>query len=67
MFVRSVKIKTDSTLKTTVDSLTVSESEIKRLNSLIKENESYYWKEKRTWAGWMFFSVVITVLVGAIK
>lgn len=67
MFARSIKIKTDSTLKTAVDSLTVSESEIKRLTGLIKKNESYYLAEKKTWAGWMFFSVVVTVLVGALK
>lgn len=65
--VRSMKIKSDSTLKITVDNLTVTESEISRLNGLIKKNESYYWKEKRTWAGWMFFSVAVTVMVAALK
>lgn len=64
---KSMKIKSDSTLKIAVDNLTVSESEVKKLNDLIKEKESYYRKEKRTWTGWMLCSVVITVLVAAIK
>lgn len=66
-FAKVKKIESDITLKNTADSLVVSEDKIKMLNDLIKKNESYYWKEKRTWAGWMFFSVVVTVLVGAIK
>jgi len=60
-------IKLDSTLQLASNSLLTSENEIKRLNALIKKNESYYWQEKRTWAGWMFFSFMVTVLVGALK
>ena len=60
-------IKLDSTLQLASNSLLTSENEIKRLNELIKKNESSYWQEKRTWAGWMFFSFMVTVLVGALK
>lgn len=65
--VKNKSLKLDSTLKVTSNSLLVSEEEIKRLNTLIKKNESSYWQEKRTWAGWMFFSFMVTVLVGALK
>ena len=65
--VKNKSLKLDSTLKVTSSSLLISEEEIKRLNSLVKKNESTYWQEKKIWAGWMFFSVVVTVMLGVLK
>jgi len=45
----------------------ISEEEIKRLNKIIEENEKYFVSERRSWAGWMLFSVLVTVVVGAVK
>lgn len=67
LFTEARGVRLDSTLKMTSNSLLISEEEIKRLNSLVKRNESRYWQEKRTWAGWMLFSVVVTVVVGIFK
>lgn len=44
-----------------------SDLEIKRLNQLLVDREKKFWNEKKTWAGWMFVSFVVTVLVAAIK
>ena len=44
-----------------------SDLEIKRLNQLLVDREKKFWNEKKTWAGWMFFSFVVTVLVAALK
>ena len=60
-------LKLDSTLQLAFNNLLISENEIKQLNILLKKNELFYWQEKKTWAGWMFFSVIVTVLVGALK
>jgi len=67
LLVKDNSLKLDSTLQLTSNNLLTSESEIKRLNDLIKKNDSLYWHEKKTWAGWMFFSFMVTVLVGALK
>lgn len=64
---RDKNIKLDSTLKLATTNVVVSGEEIKRLNGLVKKNESSYWQEKKIWAGWMFFSFVVTVVVGALK
>jgi len=44
-----------------------SKKEIERLNLLIKNNDKAFWREKRQWAGWMFFSFFITVFIAANK
>lgn len=64
---KNKKAKVDLTLKSTSDSLIISEDEVKKLNDLIRKNETLYWSEKRTWAGWMLFSAFMTVLVAIIK
>lgn len=67
LLVKDNSLKLDSTLQLTSNNLLISENEIKRLNTVIKKNDSFYWQEKRNWAGWMFFSFMVTVLVGALK
>ena len=41
--------------------------ELDILQSKLKSQEKLYSSEKIKWAGWMFFSFMVTVLVGALK
>ena len=43
------------------------ESENIKLNLLLKRNKELFSNEQKKWAGWMFFSFVVTVMVGALK
>lgn len=61
------KVKLSFDLSQTTDSLNFSNLEVKRLNQLLIKKEKEFWNEKKNWAGWMFFSVAITVMVAALK
>lgn len=61
------KQKMNVVLDTTSQKLATSDKEVVRLNNLLKTKEKEHWKEKEAWGGWMFFSVVVTVLVAALK
>ena len=61
------KQKINLALDTTFQKLSTSDKEIERLNGMLKAKDKQYWKEKTNWAGWMFFSFVVTVMVGALK
>lgn len=43
------------------------ENENIKLNLLLKKNQELFSNEQKKWAGWMFFSFVVTVMVGALK
>ena len=43
------------------------EEENMKLKILLADRENTYEYEKKKWAGWMFFSAMMTVLVGALK
>lgn len=43
------------------------ESENIKLNLLLKKHQELFSNEQKKWAGWMFFSFVVTVMVGALK
>lgn len=57
----------DLSLTQTKSQLLVTEEEIKRLNDLIIKNEKTHMSERRSWAGWMLFSIFTIVVVGAMK
>lgn len=61
------KQKLDSTISLSLNNLIISEKEIKRLNDIIKKKDEFLQNERKNWAGWMFFSFMVTVLVGALK
>lgn len=61
------KLKVDSSLILASDKLFVSEKEIKRLNDALKLQDKKQWVERKNWAGWMFFSFAITVMVASLK
>ena len=72
---KSVQINTLVQDKTNLDSLVnhfsiktnVLNDENKKLREIIRIKENDFIIERRNWAGWMFFSFVVTVLVGALK
>ena len=37
------------------------------LKQTIKKNEKYLQSERQKWAGWMFFSFFVTVMLGSLK
>ena len=43
------------------------EEENTKLKKMLDENEKLHWSERKKWAGWMFFSFAITVMLGALK
>lgn len=61
------KQKLDTSLVLFKDKLSVSEKEIIVLNEQLKKNEKFYKSERTKWAGWMFFSFMVTVILGALK
>ena len=61
------KQKINLALDTTFQKLSTSDKEIERLNSMLKAKDKQHWNEKTNWAGWMFFSFIVTVMVGALK
>jgi len=58
-------------LNTSLNSITVKsqglEDDNVKLRALIESNEKTYLYERKKWAGFMFFSFMVTVLVGALK
>ena len=61
------KKSSDSNLLFSMDKIMISNQEIERLNKTIVDRDNKFWGEKKIWAGWMFFSVAVTVLVAALK
>ena len=61
------KEKLDTNLIFFKDKLSVSEKEIVMLNEQLTKNRKLYDTERIQWAGWMFLSFVVTVIVGALK
>ena len=61
------KIELNKNIVDVNDSLSSSNNQIKRLNTLLTKREREFWNEKKNWAGWMFFSFFVTVMVSALK
>lgn len=70
--------KTVTITKVEIDSLKVEKQKIDSsfvrttekvltLDTLVKDEDKKHWREKRTWAIWMFFSIVTTVVVAALN
>jgi chromosome segregation ATPase len=64
---KTEKQKIDSNLVFASEKLLVSDKKVETLDTLVKDEDKKHWREKRMWAGWMFFSIVMTVVVAAIK
>lgn len=67
-----ISLKSDNySLNTSLNSITVKsqglEDNNNKLKILIEDNEKSHLSERRKWAGWMFFSFVVTVMLGALK
>lgn len=43
------------------------EDENSKLRKMLDDREKLFLNEKKKWAGWMFFSFVVTVMLGALK
>jgi len=43
------------------------EEENTKLKKMLEDNEKSHLNERKKWAGWMFFSFVVTVMLGALK
>ena len=58
-------------LNTSLNSITVKsqglEDDNVKLRALIESNEKTHLNERRKWAGFMFFSFMVTVMLGALK
>ena len=58
-------------LNTSLNSITVKsqglEDDNVKLRALIESNEKIHLNERKKWAGWMFFSFMVTVMLGALK
>lgn len=54
------KQKVDTSLNVTSEKLSVSTKQA-------EAEDKKHWREKRTWAGWMFFSFAVTVMLGFLK
>lgn len=65
--VEGQKKSLDSTLSTSLNKIFVSDKEIEKLNKTIVDNDNRFWREKKTWVGWMLLSFVTLVLVGSLK
>lgn len=61
------KQKIDSNLVVKSDMLLNSYKKIESLDTLVKDEDKKHWREKRTWAGWMLLSIVMTVVVAALN
>ena len=61
----------NNSLNTSLNSITVKSQGLEDNNSklkiIIEDNEKSHLSERRKWAGWMFFSFVVTVMLGALK
>lgn len=58
-------------LNSTINDMTLKSLDLENENSNLKKNlqdhEDMFLHERRKWAGWMFFSFVITVMLGVFK
>ena len=58
-------------LNTSLNSITVKsqglEDDNVKLRALIESNEKIHLNERKKWVGWMFFSFMVTVMLGALK
>lgn len=58
-------------LSTSLNSISIKsqglQDENDKLRILIKNNDKFHLKERQKWAGFMFFSFVVTVMLGALK
>ena len=58
-------------LNTSLNSIIVKsqglEDDNVKLRALIEFNEKTHLNERKKWAGWMFFSFMVTVMLGALK
>ena len=61
------KQNVNNTLIMTSEKLIVSENEITRLKNELIFQEKDHWNQKKSWAGWMFFSFMVTIMVAALK
>ena len=61
----------NNSLNTSLNSITVKSQGLEdnngKLKIIIEDNEKSHLSERRKWAGWMFFSFVVTVMLGALK
>ena len=64
---KTEKQKLDSNLVFTSEKLFNSDKKVEELNIFVKDKDRDYWKEKRTWAGWMFLSFLTTVGVALLN
>jgi len=67
-----ISLKSDNnTLNSSLNLVTVKSNGLEENNNklkiLIEDNEKSHLSERRKWAGWMFFSFVVTVMLGALK
>ena len=61
------KNKLSSNIVEQQKNLDIKDVQILLLQSKLSETEKIHQSEKIKWAGWMFLSFVVTVLVGALK
>ena len=67
-----ISLKSDKTnLNTSLNTISVKSKELEvdnnNLRLLLEKNEKSFLNERKNWAGWMFFSFVVTVMLGALK
>lgn len=67
-----ISLKSDNnTLNSSLNLVTVKSNGLEENNNklkiLIEDNEKSHLSERRKWAGFMFFSFVVTVMLGALK
>ena len=65
-------LKSEKTsLNTSLNTITLKsqglEDENSKLKILLDKNQKFFINERKKWAGWMFFSFVVTVMLGALK
>ena len=67
-----ISLKSDKTnLNTSLNTISVKSKELEvdnnNLRLLLEKNEKSLLNERKNWAGWMFFSFAVTVMLGALK
>ena len=67
-----ISLKSDKTnLNTSLNTISVKSKELEvdnnNLRLLLEKNEKSFLNERKNWAGWMFFSFAVTVMLGALK
>lgn len=67
LFLSNEKQKLNNNLLVTSEKVNLLDNEIKRLNTFIVKQDRQHWDEKIRWGGWMFFSFVLTVVLGSLK